>query len=423
MKLIVTCKCGQKFRVTLEGAELDVACPGCGKRSKVRAPKQKPAPVAPPPAEDEIKLQPLERPAPAMADDEVKLQDLPPNRFGEDEVFEKPDEEEEDSGGYGLDAEDGRVGLDVGSGMYGTVGVINVDEQAHSIAYGCKGDWALASQGETVLILNMKTKKKIAHFEEHEAEVTSVALSITEPLALSGDDDGELRFWELASLKRRKKIQAHEGAVNAVALSNDRKHAASGGDDGCIHLWELETGKKRELEYADWTEWEEEVTFVTFSRDGSKLLAGGSGGRVSLWDVASRKRIKRYPGLELPISCLRLSDEGGRITATTHPISHRGDSYLIICHWDTKTGKPINQINLAVDSSPCCIAPDRGGVRIILGGGGPWLGVWELERGYCKHLYDELRGNPVSLAVSPLNNRVLAALDNSKLQLFSLEPF
>ena len=442
MNLIVTCRCGHKFRVALLEQSTSVPCPECGKMLRVKQPAT--ARPAPPPPEDDDLVSPDEDLDELVSpdgegDDEVKLQDLPAGVAPQGEILADlnapatqahapraiPDDEDE-GGSYGLDADDGLTHLDTGTGVYGTFAVFDLPDRADCIAYGCGGDWALAGQGDDVLILNMKKKKKAGFYEDHAAEVTAVALSASEPLALSGDDDGELRLWDVVTGKRLKKITAHEDCINSVALSPNGAFAVSGSDDGRTRLWNLTTGKRRKLEYSDWLDdHDETVTFVTFSRDGAKILAGGSEGRIAMWDVETGDRIKKYPGLELPISCVRLSDEGGKVTATTRPIQSGGLNYLVIHHWNSKSGKPIDRFNLAVESASACISPDRGGQRVILGGGGdiPWLGVWSLERGQCRHIYDRVEGAPICLAVSPTNNRVMAALHNYRLQLFGLEPF
>jgi len=323
MNLILTCKCGTKFRVSLENAGKEVACPGCGKRAWIPAPKT-PPPTPTPEADDEVKLVDLTIPDKAPAaesppeDEEVRLQELVvPSR--EDRVVElnpKPKPvvaaDEDSDEGYDFDKKSAMSGLETGTGVYGTFAVIRMDEHVPCIAYGSRGEWAIGGQGNDVLIINMKTKKASRFFEEHDDEITAVALSASEPLALSGDDDGVLMLWDAKSLKRKRKINAHKGAVLSVALSLDGKYAASGGTDACINLWDLATGKRLDLEFSDWTEWDEDVTYVAFSRDSKYLLAGGSGGRVSRWDIATGDRKKRYAGLDLPISCLRMSDEGAR---------------------------------------------------------------------------------------------------------------
>lgn len=402
MNLILTCNCGHKFRVTLERDGQEVACPGCGIVKKIKAPVT-PAPAAPRPEPEE---------------DEVKLKDLHTAPPMVKEAFE-----ENDGSSFALDENDGRADLHTGPGMYGTVAIIKLDGVAHQIAFGTGGKFALAEQREEILIVDMQRHRAIEAYTGHEAEVTAVALSATEPLALSGDDDGELQLWEVATLKRLKKLRAHKDTINAVALSPDGKYALTGGTDGKVRLWNLSSGERVSLEHADWADYDQEISYVAFSRDGAKFVAGGSGGRTSLWETETGDRIKRFPGLELPISCVRVSDEGGQILATTQPIEHRGMSYLIIAHWDAKTGKPINQFNIAVESVPCSIAPDRGGKRVIISGcsDAPWMGIWSLQDGRCLYAFEHFRGTPLSLAVSPHNNRLLAALDTARLQVFGLE--
>jgi WD40 repeat protein len=444
MNVTLTCKCGKKFTVNLQDAGKEAACPGCGRRAKIPTPPPLPSLELDTPSpqlldiddDAEIRLQELPTPprsTPTAARHEIEesitLKPLDPPLRDQTQVSAMPMPptviEVDDDGGYGVDKERDASGIENGTGVYGTLSTIPLDEEIPCIAYGARGNWALAGQGSDVLVINMKTKKPTKFFEEHDGVVTSVALSATEPLALSADEDGILYVWDAVTFKRKKKIVAHDYAICAAALAPNGKFAASGGEDSYIHLWDLATGKRRDLEHNDWDQWEEVATYVAFSRDSKKLLAGGSGGRVCVWSVETGERIKRYAGLDLPISCLRLSDEGGKLTAATHPVRDGGTNYLVVCHWDTKTGKPKDHFNIAIDSTPCCMVPDRNGSRIFIAGGGaePWMGVWSLERGQCKHVYDDLAGSPISLAVSPLNNRVIAALHNEQIQLFGIEPF
>ena len=291
MNLILTCKCGHKFRVTLERDGQDVVCPGCGRVKKVAAP----LPIVPARLEEEVKLQEIDVGPPEV-----------PKPF-----------EEDDGSIFGIDENDGRANLFSGPGMYGTIASIRLDERAHFIAYGVNGEFALAEQRKDILIIDMKRHKVIGSYEEHDAEVTSVALSATEPLALSGDDDGELRLWDVATCKRRKKVRAHKDTINSVALSPDGRYAVTGGVDGTVRLWDLATGARKDVEHGDWAEYDQDISYVAFSRDGARF-AGGSGGRVSLWETATGDRIKPSPAWVA--SLLRASATGAK---SPRPRNHR----------------------------------------------------------------------------------------------------
>jgi hypothetical protein len=145
MNLILTCKCGEKFKIGFDRAGQEVFCPGCGKKSKVPTPKARPRPSPP-------------KPAAPPEEEEIKLKDLPPPTVTE--VVE-----EEVEGGYNLDAKDGLKDLAVGVGMYGTVAVIQLPAPAQCIAFGCKGDWALANQGNDVMVLDMENNCKFGVYE------------------------------------------------------------------------------------------------------------------------------------------------------------------------------------------------------------------------------------------------------------------
>ncbi len=387
MNVTVTCSCGNQFQAA---PSHETACPHCGRIVVTDASLPDP---------DDIKLQELHR--------------IP-------EVI--PAFEVDDGTGFAIDAADGRAGLHHGGGIYSTVAIIPLDTVARCIAYGAAGQFALASQGEDVLIVDMNHYKVIAAYEGHEDRIASVALAPS-AIALTGDDGGEMQLWDLATCTRKKRLRPHKDAINVVALSPDARLGLSGGVDCYVRLWDLASGRRRELEDADWEVYDQDITDVAFSRDGAQILAGGSDGRVSMWDTETGRRIHRYTGLELPIARVCLSDEGVEVIGITEPVGYRGTSYLTIARWDAKSGELLDEINASIRSIPCCVAPDRGGRRVIIGGGEdqPWLAIASLQNGRCLYEFEHLRGTSLSLAVSPHNNRILAALDTRRLQVFGME--
>ncbi len=423
MNAVITCKCGTRFTIALAQAGTQVTCTGCGKRAIAPMPKSESLHPSAASKIPQMEIGEAETQAPPASPLPASMPPPIPERI--DEVEEIVDDVDliDDSDGYGLDANDGLAHLhEAGVGMWGTVAVIRLDVLAPCIAYGCKGAWALAGQESDVQLVNMKDHKRGKVFEKHDADVTAVALAASDSLAASGDADGEVLIWDAVTRKVQATFEAHSGEVHSVAITFDGKRAASGGEDGLIRLWDLSTGKRVKLEFGDWSDDDEQATYVAFSRDGTKLLAGGDEGRVCIWDALTGKRIKKYSRLELPISCVRLSDEGGYITATTFPVRHDGGSFLLLNRRETGTGDDVNEIPLSVNSIPCCVAPDQIGKRVLIGGGGefPWLCAFQLDNGRLLHVYDALRGAPICLAVAPHNNRVIASLNTGRLQVFGM---
>jgi WD40 repeat protein len=62
-------------------------------------------------------------------------------------------------------------------------------------------------------------------------------------LLVSGDRDGELRWWNVQNGACLWRCKAHQGMVQSLKVSPDGATLASCGDDGAIMLWDLHSGE------------------------------------------------------------------------------------------------------------------------------------------------------------------------------------
>jgi WD40 repeat protein len=85
--------------------------------------------------------------------------------------------------------------------------------------------------------------------------------------------------------KLRDTLKGHTTVVFSVAYSPDGKTLASGNSDGKIKLWDVATGKER----ATLNGHRDFVLSVVFSPDAKMLASGGEDGTTKLWDVATNK--------------------------------------------------------------------------------------------------------------------------------------
>jgi WD40 repeat protein len=143
----------------------------------------------------------------------------------------------------------------------------------------------------------------------------------------AGDNDGNIRLWDLATKKVVAILNGHKETVLCLAYSPDGKTFASGWEDGHVCLWDPSTGKLiRPIEgYKD------AIRSLAFTPDSKSLIAA-SYARISLWDASRGTEIRRYTGQGSGFDSVALSPDGKLLAA-----AGQGG---VVRLWEVATGKP-----------------------------------------------------------------------------------
>ena len=162
-----------------------------------------------------------------------------------------------------------------------------------SIAFSPDG--VLLASGDldgTVKLWEVATRTDIAtllHGAIWSAWGCCVVFSPDGVLLASGAEDGTVKLWEVATGHNIATLEGHTEPVRSIAFSPDGVLLASGSHDGTVKLWEVATGRKiATLEVGGHTG--RAVYSIAFSPDGV-LLASGTHGGFKLWEVATRTNI------------------------------------------------------------------------------------------------------------------------------------
>src|SRR5205085_6495 len=115
----------------------------------------------------------------------------------------------------------------------------------------------------------------------HTRGVEAVALAADGRHALSGSDDGTLRWWDLGSGDSRE-LRGHTRGVEAVALAADGRHALSGSDDGTLRWWDLGSGSCLAVHPCDCPVITVALTCVSTE---TLAVAGGGNGQVLFFRI------------------------------------------------------------------------------------------------------------------------------------------
>jgi WD40 repeat protein len=188
---------------------------------------------------------------------------------------------------------------------------------------------------------------------------------------VSSGDDHTITVWDISSGERVGALTGHSAWVSSLAFNPTGDALASGDRDGAIMLWNLATGQPLGGHLTGHTD---DVTSLAFSPDGKTLASGGGDWTVIFWDVANHTALGQPLTGHTGLVCALAFSPDGRTLAS----GARDDERSIIL-WDVASQQPIGQP----------LAENVGGVRSLafspdgqtLASGG-WEGVdvllWEV---------------------------------------------
>ena len=178
---------------------------------------------------------------------------------------------------------------------------------AYAVAFSPDGRTCLSGAGDGSLKLwELATGKELHNFPTGSLAINSVVFSPDGRTALSGDSSGKVKLWELATREPLRNfwdpnLVIHSGGSNSdphaqyatfghvksVAFSPDGRTALSGDSDGAVKLWEVATGKP----IRTFTGQSKTINSVAFSPDGLTALSSTP---FRLWDVATGKELRTF---------------------------------------------------------------------------------------------------------------------------------
>jgi WD40 repeat protein len=109
-------------------------------------------------------------------------------------------------------------------------------------AYGYKSSSEVEIKKYIINVFNLNTgvlKNKLVHNESF----TSVKISRSGNILVSGNKTGKLNIWNLQNGRLQKTLTGHNSTINSIAISPDEKTIVSTEEDGQIKIWDLSSGK------------------------------------------------------------------------------------------------------------------------------------------------------------------------------------
>jgi len=266
-----------------------------------------------------------------------------------------------------------------------------------ALAFSPNGRWVAAGRRGRVVLLDRHTGASRA-LRGQSSQTLSLAFSNDGALLASGDLDGMVGLWDVATGALKRLLRGHEEAVECVSFSPDQRWLASGSADKTVRVWDAVTGaEKVSLSGHDGG-----VNSVDFSPDGRLLVTGGADKMVRLWDVPAGSEKRRLPGHEARVYDVRFSPDGRLLASASLDKTVR--------FWDVASGSEKRRMSghVAVHLS---FSPD--GRLLASAGYDKTVRIWDVATGSSKLNLSGHEDIVARVAFSP-DGRVLATCSFDK---------
>ncbi len=179
-----------------------------------------------------------------------------------------------------------------------------------------------------------------------------------------------MAMFDMETGQRVRNFAGHTNVVVGVAISPDGKTALTGSADQSMRLWDLESGEelRRFVGHDEW------VFGVAFSPNGCRALSGSVDGSVRVWDIeAGNLQAIMPPGDLARRRSIDLSADAATAFA--------GHEDGLITRWDTATGTVTLQMETGTGAEVLGLALSPDDTRVATGDAGGYLVLWDAQTG------------------------------------------
>ena len=207
-------------------------------------------------------------------------------------------------------------------------------------------------------------------FAKQLTSILTVAYRPDGKLLATGDVNGEIQLWDIATGEPILSCKGHAGWVHGVAFSPDGKMLGSASSDQTVKLWDVDDGSCLKT----FTGHHQRVRSIAWSPDGKSIASGSSDATIRLWDIDNGECLNILSGHQSYVWSVAFSPDGATIASGSEDKSIR--------IWERITGECQHILtghNLWVRS----IAWSPDGKLLASGSGDRTLKIWEIGTGTC----------------------------------------
>lgn len=284
------------------------------------------------------------------------------------------------------------------------------------VALSADGTVGISGGGRAIEVWDVAAGRRRSSLEGHPRPVNQVSMSRDGRRAVSADDDGELRYWDLDAgtcrttvppLVLRHNYPEKVRKAFLVPFAGPAR-AVVGYFDATVRVWDLDEGTL----LGDTGRCGGSLDALAINADATVMLAQADR-RLHVYDLYEGRWTHSFGELSYATrDCLVLSPDG-RLAALSHD---RKDPVVRI--WDVAEGRLVHTLG-PLAAGALQFTPDG---RYLLAGGGPRseLTIWEIATGACLRAVPT-GGLPWDLAVSDDGFTVLVTSSGSEVEVYEVD--
>jgi WD40 repeat protein len=287
-----------------------------------------------------------------------------------------------------------------------------------AIAFSCKGDWFASGDDDGhVKIWDIATGREIRSFQDPTGHVWALAFSpdgrrlagvirkrqqVQAPIP-RGSRNGKLLIWDAATGEVVRELP-QVALVQRLEFSQDGRRLAAAGDD--VNIWDADTGQNLltlppTMRYGG---------AMAFHPAGNLVALAARDSAVKLWDVPSGRIVKTLPGKVSRVSSLAFDSRGAQLASLD-------EKTLRI--WDSDTGAL--RFGLPYDGRFQGLAFSSDGHSLVTWSHGAGFRILDLQETGEPVAIRPNTSNITGVAVSPVAGHVAAGCADNTLRIWNLQ--
>ncbi|WP_375501478.1 NB-ARC domain-containing protein, partial [uncultured Nostoc sp.] len=277
-----------------------------------------------------------------------------------------------------------------------------------SVAFSPSGK--LLATGDTngeIRLYEVASSQQILTCKGHAGWVWSVSFSPDGQVLASGSNDQTIKLWDTNNGQCFKTLEGHSGGVRSVTFSPDSQVLASGSDDQTVKLWNTTTGKcLKTLQEVGCSVWS-----VAFSPKDYILASGNDDYTVRLWDINSSSCIQTLEGHTQRVYSVTFSPDGNTLASGSH------DQTVKL--WDISTAQCFKTLQGHTDLVHS-VTFSVDGNALVSCGDDQTVKVWDFSTGQCLKTLQGHRNRVWSLATCINKNICASSSDDQTVKLWNI---